>query len=63
LSTVASIKEWLLAGQGKEIAAEFDAVHDIKLLEKEMKTAAVNLDFERAADLRDLIKNINPETF
>ena len=33
-------------------------MHDKKLLEKEMKLAAKNLDFERAAEIRDLIKKI-----
>ena len=44
-------------GQGS-IAEEFFVVHDRKLLEKEMKVAAKNLDFERAAEIRDLIKNL-----
>lgn len=38
------------------ISAEFALIHDKKILEKEMKLAAKNLDFERAAELRDLIK-------
>jgi len=33
-------------------------IRDIKLLEKEMKEAAQNLDFERAAEIRDLIKKL-----
>jgi len=37
---------------------EFGEVKDIALLEKEMKTAARNLDFERAAQIRDEIKKI-----
>ncbi len=46
------------ASSGQEsIASEFFAVHDKKLLEKEMKIAAKNLDFERAAKIRDLINN------
>ena len=55
------IKEWLLSGKEKEITAEFGAVNDIKLLKKEMKTAAANLDFERAAELRDLIKRLKDD--
>ncbi len=43
----------------KEIYDEFGLVHDKKLLEREMKEAAKNLDFERAVKLRDLIKKIN----
>jgi excinuclease UvrABC nuclease subunit len=35
---------------------EFMAVHDLKLLETEMRQAAERLDFERAAQIRDLIK-------
>jgi len=30
----------------------------VRGLEKEMKTAACNLDFERAAEIRDLIKKL-----
>jgi excinuclease ABC subunit B len=33
-------------------------IRDKELLEKEMKEAAKNLDFERAAEIRDLIKEI-----
>jgi excinuclease ABC subunit B len=33
-------------------------IRDLKLLEQEMKEAAKNLDFERAAQIRDLIKEI-----
>ena len=38
------------------VASEFEQVHDKKLLEKEMKEAAKNMDFERAAEIRDLLK-------
>jgi len=44
-----------LRGRGKEISAEFWQIRDKKLLEKEMREAARNLDFERAAEIRDLI--------
>jgi len=54
---IKEIREWPF-GKKKEIASEFWAIRDIKLLEKEMKMAAKNLDFERAAEIRDLIKNI-----
>ena len=54
---IKEIREWPF-GRKKEIASEFWAIRDIKLLEKEMKMAAKNLDFERAAEIRDLIKNI-----
>jgi excinuclease ABC subunit B len=49
------IREWPFAIRKKEIKAEFWMVQDLKLLEQEMKTAAKNLDFERAAQIRDLI--------
>jgi excinuclease ABC subunit B len=54
---IKTIREWPFAKKAG-VAAEFWAVQDIKLLEKEMKTAAKNLDFERAAEIRDLIKKI-----
>lgn len=46
------------ADKKESIAEEFEAVHDRKLLEKEMKTAAKNLDFERATEIRDLISKL-----
>jgi len=52
------IREWPFAIRKKEIKTEFWMVRDLKLLEQEMKTAAKNLDFERAAQIRDLIKEI-----
>jgi len=51
------IKDWGFLKKEKVIASEFAAIRDKKLLEKEMKKAAKNLDFERAARIRDLIKN------
>ena len=54
------IREWFLQPKKEKVLAEFRAIKDIKLLEKEMKTAAKNLDFERAAEIRDLIKKIKP---
>jgi len=42
----------------ESISEEFFAINDKNLLEKEMKIAAKNLDFERAAELRDLIKKL-----
>ena len=55
---VKEIRDWPFASKKKEISSEFWMVQDKKLLEKEMKIAAKNLDFERAAELRDLIKNL-----
>ena len=52
------IREWLFGKKEKEISPELWIIKDKKLLEKEMKEAAKNLDFERAAQIRDLIKNI-----
>ncbi|MDD5606579.1 MAG: excinuclease ABC subunit UvrB [Candidatus Pacebacteria bacterium] len=52
---VSNIKEWSFFK--KEIKTEF-FVKDKKILEKEMKKAAQGLNFERAAELRDLIKKL-----
>jgi excinuclease ABC subunit B len=52
------IRDWPFISKEKEIEQEFLIIKDIELLEKEMKKAAKNLDFERAAQLRDLIKEI-----
>ncbi len=55
---VKSIKEWQLKEKESQVKTEFAAINDIKILEAEMKTAADNLDFERAVQLRDLIKKL-----
>jgi excinuclease ABC subunit B len=55
---VKPIREWPFLAKKKEILAEFWMIRDLKLLEQEMKEAAKNLDFERAAQIRDLIKEI-----
>ena len=55
---VKAIKDWPFLSKKNEVSAEFWLVHDKNLLEKEMKIAAKNLDFERAAELRDLLKNL-----
>jgi len=52
------IRDWPFAKKEKEVEAEFLQIKDKKLLEKEMKEAARNLDFERAAEIRDLIKKL-----
>jgi excinuclease ABC subunit B len=60
---VKKIHDWKMGRSEKnEIIQEFGLVHDRKLLEKEMKIAAKNLDFERAAELRDLIKKIQQKS-
>lgn len=51
-----AIREWPFAKK-TAITSEFWIIQDAKLLEKEMKIAAKNLDFERAAEIRDLIKD------
>jgi len=55
---IKKIRDWPFMKKEKEIASEFWAIRDKKLLEKEMKEAAKNLDFERAAEIRDLIKDL-----
>lgn len=56
---IKKIREWPFVSKKKEIISEFFAIKDKKLLEKEMKEAAKNLDFERAAEIRDLIRKLN----
>ncbi len=56
------IREWPFASREKEVLAEFWMVRDKKLLEKEMKEAAKNLDFERAAQIRDLIRELQKKS-
>jgi len=51
------IRDWPFLKR-EEISPEFWIVKDLKLLQKEMGEAAKNLDFERAAEIRDLIKKI-----
>ncbi len=57
-SIIKEIRDWPFAPKEKDITSEFWAIRDEKLLEKEMKVAANNLDFERAAGIRDLIKKL-----
>ncbi len=52
---IKDIRDWGFSKK-EDVVEEFWIVHDKKLLEKEMKIAAKNLDFERAAEIRDLIK-------
>ena len=54
---VKEIRVWPFARKEK-VMTEFGEIKDKKLLEKEMKLAAKNLDFERAVEIRDLIKRI-----
>jgi excinuclease ABC subunit B len=55
---IKEVRDWPFAKKEKEVSTEFLTIRDKKLLEKEMKTAAKNLDFERAAEIRDLIKKL-----
>ena len=53
---IKKIREWPFVSKEKVVNSEFWVVRDAKLLKREMKAAAKNLDFERAAEIRDLIK-------
>jgi excinuclease ABC subunit B len=55
---IKDIRDWGFSKK-EDVMSEFWLVRDKKLLEKEMKTAASQLDFERAAEIRDLIKKID----
>jgi excinuclease ABC subunit B len=52
------VRKWPFSGSKEKVSPEFWVVRDAGLLEKEMKKAARNLDFERAAQLRDLLKEV-----
>jgi len=56
------IRDWPFLSREKEVSSEFWAIRDAKLLEKEMREAAKNLDFERAAEIRDLIKKLKAQS-
>jgi excinuclease ABC subunit B len=55
---VASIKEWPFVTEKEKISTEFWMVRDKNLLKKEMRKAAKELNFERAAEIRDLIRKL-----
>lgn len=55
---VKPIRDWPFSVKEKKVLSEFWMIRDKKLLEKEMREAAKNLDFERAAEIRDLIKKL-----
>jgi len=55
---IKDIRDWEFSKK-EGVVSEFWLVRDKKLLEKEMKAAASRLDFERAAEIRDLIKKID----
>ncbi|MFH1582319.1 MAG: excinuclease ABC subunit UvrB [bacterium] len=52
-----AIRKWPFAKK-EEVSSEFSEIHDKKFLEKEMKKAAADLNFERAVEIRDLIKRL-----
>lgn len=55
-----NIRDWpFLKTKKKSTSVEFWMVKDKKLLEKEMKKAAKELNFERAAEIRDLIRELD----
>ena len=58
---IKEIRDWPFAKKA-QVTSEFGRISDIKLLEKEMKIAAKSLDFERAAEIRDLIKKLKSST-
>ena len=55
---IKEIRKWPFQTKEKEVFSEFCTVRDKKLLEKEIKAAAKNLDFERISQFRNLIKNL-----
>ena len=55
---IKDIRDWGFSKK-EDVVEEFAFTDDKKLLEKEMKIAAKNLDFERAAELRNLIAKLN----
>ncbi len=54
---IKEIRDWPFSKK-EVVLSEFWLIQDLKLLEKEMREAAKNLDFERAAEIRDLIKKL-----
>lgn len=54
---IKDIRDWGFSKK-EDIIEEFYLVNDRKLLEKEMKLAAKNLDFERASELKVLIEKL-----
>jgi len=55
---IKEIREWPFVPKKEVTTFEFCLTQDKKLLEKEIKEAIKNLDFERAAQIRDLIKKL-----
>ncbi|MBI2647908.1 MAG: excinuclease ABC subunit UvrB [Candidatus Wildermuthbacteria bacterium] len=55
---VKEIRPWELFHKKQGISLEFEHMTDKALLVQEMKEAAKRLDFERAAEIRDIISNL-----
>ncbi len=55
---IKDMRDWGFSKK-EDVDSEFWLIHDKKLLNKEMKDAAKNLDFERAAEIRNLIEKLN----
>ena len=55
---IKEIRAWPFTSKKENVLTEFWIIKDKKLLEREMKKAARNLDFKRAAEIRDLIKKL-----
>jgi len=59
---IKKIRDWPFDLKEKQIASEFWLIRDKKLLEKEMKKAAKNLNFERAAEICKLINKLKAQS-
>jgi excinuclease ABC subunit B len=55
---IKEIREWELSIKKKETETEFVIIEDIKILEEEMEKAVQNLEFERAAIIRDRLREL-----
>ncbi|HUW72173.1 MAG TPA: excinuclease ABC subunit UvrB [Candidatus Humimicrobiaceae bacterium] len=58
---IKEIRDWPFAFRKKDVVSEFWLIRDKKLLEKEMREAAKILDFERAAEIRNLINRLKTQ--
>lgn len=56
------LREWPFGEKKAETSLEFAHIRDITLLKKEMQEAAHNWNFERAAEIRDLILKLKRDT-
>jgi len=55
---IKAIREWPFPQKPKDAISDLRGEQDVEILEKEMKEAAQLLDFERAAEIRDLLKKL-----